>query len=95
MPTVRFEPDGLQIEVPHGTLLIDAARAAGLHVAQQCGGMTICGWCRMRVVTNPAGLSVPERNERRLFERNRFAEDERAACQAEVIGDLCVTTHYW
>jgi len=93
--TVRFEPSGCSILVPHGTLLLDAARQAGLPVAQSCGGFAICSWCRMQVLAGGENLSAIEANEGRLIRRQSFAPNERASCQAEVHGDVTVTTTYW
>lgn len=95
MPTVRFLPGDRAIEVASGTLLLDAARLAGRPVAQSCGGLAICSWCRMRVVAGADGLSAIEPDERRLIDRQGFTADERASCQAEVLGDVTVTTTYW
>jgi ferredoxin len=94
-PTVRFEPSGNRISVPSGTLLLDAARDAGLPVAQSCGGFAICSWCKMQVLEGMEHLSAIEPNEARLIRRENFAANERASCQAEVLGDVTVMTTYW
>lgn len=93
--TVRFEPSGRSIFVPPGTLLLDAARDAGLPVAQSCGGFAICSWCRMQVLHGTESLSPIAANEERLIHRESFKPNERASCQAEVHGDVTVTTTYW
>jgi 2Fe-2S ferredoxin len=93
--TVRFEPSGASVVVEPGTLLIDAARAAGMPVAQSCGGWAICSWCKMQVLAGGGNLSPIEGNEARLAARQSFAPNERASCQAEVFGDVTVTTTYW
>jgi ferredoxin, 2Fe-2S len=95
MPIVRFEPDRGSIEVEIGALLLDAAREAGLPVAQQCGGLAICSWCKMQVLEGGENLSEIEPSEKRLIARESFAPNERASCQAEVMGDVTVTTRYW
>jgi ferredoxin, 2Fe-2S len=94
-PEVHFEPSGNSISVPTGTLLLDAARDAGLPVAQSCGGFAICSWCKMQVLEGMEHLSAIEPNEARLIRRQNFAPNERASCQAEVLGDVTVTTTYW
>ena len=93
--TVRFEPSGITAEVDEGALLLDVAREAGLPVAQSCGGFAICSWCRMQVLEGPENLSPIEPPEARLIRRQNFAPNERASCQAEVMGDVVVTTTYW
>lgn len=92
---VRFEPSGKRKWVPRGTLLLDAARESGLPVAQSCGGFAICSWCKMQVIEGMENLSAVEPNEARLIRRESFKENERASCQAEVMGDVTVTTTYW
>lgn len=92
---VRFEPSGRSIVVEPGTALIDAARAAGLPVAQSCGGWGICSWCKMQVLDGLEHLSPAEPVEARLIIRQAFAANERASCQAEVFGPVTVTTTYW
>jgi ferredoxin len=94
-PTVRFEPTGISITVEPGTLLLDATREAGLPVAQSCGGFAICSWCKMQVLAGWESLSPIEPREARLIAREKFKPNERASCQAEVLGDVTVTTTYW
>ena len=93
--TVRFEPSGRTISVEPGTLLLDAARGAGLPVAQSCGGVAICSWCKMQILEGEEHLSAVEPPEERLMRRQSFKPQERASCQAEVHGDVTVTTTYW
>ena len=95
LATVRFLPSGREITVEHGTLLLDAARAARRPVAQSCGGLAICSWCKMQVVEGMANLSPVDADEARLIAREKFKANERASCQAEVHGDVTVTTTYW
>lgn len=93
--TVRFQPSGRSILVKPGTLLLDAAREVGLPVAQSCGGVAVCSWCKMQVLEGADGLSAVEPPEERLMRRQSFKPNERASCQAEVHGDVTVTTTYW
>ena len=93
--TVRLEPQGRTVTVERGTTLLEAVRAAGLPSAQSCGGFAICSWCRMRILAGAEHLSPIEPAERRLIERQGFAANERASCQAEVRGDVTATTTYW
>lgn len=95
MPTVRFHPGSRSVNVPIGTLLLDAAREAGRPVAQSCGGFAICSWCRMQVLDGMENLSTIDEHEARLIERQGFQRNERASCQAEVLGDVTVSTTYW
>ncbi len=92
---VLFSGPDVSITVPRGTLLIDAAREAGLYVPQQCGGLAICSWCRMEILQGEGHLSPPTEGEKRLREWEKLSENERASCQAEIHGDLIVDARYW
>ena len=45
--TVRFEPSGLKIKVPAGTVLLEAAHKAGIYLSSICGGDGYCGKCKV------------------------------------------------
>ncbi len=82
---VTFD-SGPPLEVPAGTLLSEAARQAGIEIAQPCGGQGRCGRCAV-IVT---GGQVRRRSTLRLS-----AEDTAAgyalACQTVVEGDVTVS----
>ena len=90
LPVVRFSLSETEIVVEPGTLLIEAARSAGLDVPQQCGGAAICGWCRMRIGEGAENLSAMQSEEERLIEWGKLRGGERASCQAEIHGDVAV-----
>lgn len=89
-PKVGFARAKRDIEVEAGTVLIDAIRMAGLDVPQQCGGVAICGWCKVRVLEGMERLSPAESEEERLAEWEKLRDDERASCRAEVFGDVVI-----
>ncbi len=82
---VTFASRDREIEVPVGTLLLDAANAAGVQMEASCGGQGRCGRCRVRVesgsvrVRRGTGLTRAE-------ERARWT----LACQATVVGDVSI-----
>ena len=49
MHRVVFQPSGRQGEVPHGTNLLDAARALGVEIEAICNGRQTCGKCQVSV----------------------------------------------
>ncbi len=49
MPQVIFQPSGRSVEVPAGSELLDAARAAGVEFEAPCGGKGRCGRCLVRI----------------------------------------------
>lgn len=93
MPTVRFLPKGVELEVPKGTRLIDAVRAAGLPIARACGDDLVCAKCGVRILTGRVTREAPV--ERRAKARNRVTADLRLACALRVQNDLSVTAEYW
>ncbi len=49
MPQVVFQPSGRAADVPSGTELLEAARAAGVDIESPCGGKGSCGRCIVRI----------------------------------------------
>jgi uncharacterized 2Fe-2S/4Fe-4S cluster protein (DUF4445 family) len=84
---VEFDtPTGLvEIQVPTGTLLVDAARQAGVNIQQPCGGQGRCGRCAVKITEG----NIRTRSSLRLT-----AEDISAgmvlACQSIVEGNVSV-----
>lgn len=93
MPTIRFLPKGVDLEVPKGTRLIDAVREAGLPIARACGDELVCAKCGVRIVSGRVAREAPV--ERRSKARNRIAPELRLACALRVSADLVVTADYW
>ncbi|HET7011467.1 MAG TPA: ASKHA domain-containing protein [Anaerolineales bacterium] len=83
---VSLLPSERSIEVPTGTLLIEAMQLAGEELAQPCGGQGRCGRCAVQV----EGSGLRRRSTLRLS-----TEDLEAgfalACQSVVEGDLQIT----
>jgi len=77
--TVTFAPSGQEAEVQPGTLLVDAAAAAGVEVEAECGGKGTCGSCLMEIEGSAPG-GDPEAEPRLVY-----------GCREIVEGDLRVT----
>ena len=92
---VRFEPSGRTVEVETGTLLLDAAREAGLPVARACGASGVCARCALTIVDGEGELLAASDEEARAKQRNRVSDALRLACRTTVEGDLVVTADYW
>lgn len=83
---VLFEPSGLRTEVPEGTILLEAARKAGIYLSSICGGDGYCGKCKVIIndgqfQSRPTTLLTPE----------ELRENVVLACQTKVLGNLTVT----
>lgn len=50
-----FQPSGKSIQVPEGTLIIDAAAQAGVTLDTPCGGQGRCGRCLAKVEKSSSG----------------------------------------
>jgi len=87
MPNVTFQPEGRIVQAVAGATLMDVARAAGIHLNAPCGGMGVCGNCR---VILPRTLTEPTPAEREVLRPKELAEGVRLACQARVDADLVV-----
>ena len=51
MTNIIFQPSGKEIDVPYGTVLIEAARKAGIEIESPCGEKGACGKCIARIIT--------------------------------------------
>ncbi len=83
--SIHFLPDDITIEVPHGTLLLDAALEAGVFIKAACGGSGACGQCKVRVVKG----SVEALMEEKVHAAARAA-GYVLACQTRAISDVTV-----
>ena len=92
---VTFTPLAQAAEAKSDETLLDVARRAGVPLGNSCGGVGICSRCKVRIVAGAENLTPPTSVETRFAAARGFAEDERMACQAVVLGECEVTTAYW
>ena len=83
---VCFEPSGLKTEVPTGTILLEAARKAGVYLSSICGGDGYCGKCKVTIdqgqfQSRPTTLLTPEESRENIV----------LACQTKVLSDMTIT----
>ena len=90
---MTFTPLGLSAAARSDETLLDVARRAGVPLGNSCGGVGVCGRCRVRVLSGAENISPATSIETRFSKG--FAEGERMACQAVVEGEVEVTTTYW
>ena len=65
--------------------LLKALRHGGFHVEAPCGGMGICGKCKVRV---NGELSPPDEAERNFLGDSRIGRGWRLACRTSILGDV-------
>jgi len=77
---IVFEPVGRRGEVPASVSLLEAARRLGVELTSICGGVGICGRCKVRVVSGQVSeLTVPERE---ALSQQELEQNFRLACMA-------------
>ena len=92
---IRFLPSERSVRVAPGTSLLEAAREAGLPVAQTCTGEGICARCGMQVLEGGADLDEESPREAKAKARNRIDPRLRLSCLLLADRDLTVTAPYW
>ncbi len=85
---VRFEPEGREVEVSQWTPLVRAAALAGLPIEMPCGGMGLCGKCR---VTLLEGAQRPTGEERAHISPEDLERGVRLACRQSVDRPMVVS----
>jgi len=83
---IRFEPSGLKMEVPAGTVLLKAAHKAGIYLSSICGGDGYCGKCK--VIVNAGQFQT---HPTTLLTQDEIRRDVVLACQTKVLSDITVT----
>jgi ferredoxin len=88
MPKVTFLPEGISVDVPARTTLLEAARACDAPVGSACGGNLACSTCHLWIKKGGDSLSEIEDGENDILDK---AFDVRASsrlgCQAAVAED--------
>lgn len=94
MPRIRFEPSGVEVEVPVGTRLMAAADQAAQQVEEEffigecCEGRLECGNCCLEIVRGMENLSPASDEERALLKVVAPGDGWRSSCAALVQGDV-------
>lgn len=98
MPIVRYtkekSPDGaaIEVEVPVGTTLLDAARKAHVPQGSACGGVCACSTCHVYVTEGLSLLSEAEDEELDILDKAfDVRSSSRLGCQAKIQRDGLVT----
>jgi ferredoxin len=96
VPKVHFVNELVEVEVPAGTTLLQAAEQAGVSVHRgfwsrlNCRGLGFCGSCKTWVSpSTPQALSAPGLRERARY---TIRGTLRLGCLARVLGDVDVRT---
>ena len=79
--SVTFQPHGRSVHVLPGTKVLEAAAQAGMTVETPCGGVGVCGKCRVRIAS---GACPPGEADRRAFTADQLRDGWRLACQTAI-----------
>ncbi len=91
MPKVRFIKENLEVEVPEGTTILEAARIAGAPEGDRCGGVCACSTCHVYVVEGFDDTSEVEDEEFDILDKAVDVRmTSRLGCQAKITGNLLV-----
>ncbi len=92
MPRVSFlHPEGKSGEVEANLTLLEAAKALGFELNNDCGGNASCTTCRVEVQMGEDNLSEIDFDEQDLLDREALSDPwHRLGCQAKVLGDVIV-----
>ena len=69
MPKVRFIDQDLEVEVPVGTSLLEAAEKGGAPEGSACGGVCACSTCHVYVEEGQELLSEAEEDEEDILDK--------------------------
>src|SRR5882762_5165749 len=91
MPRVRFLKEKLEVEVPEGTSILEAARKAGAPEGDRCGGVCACSTCHVYVVRGGEHTSETEDEEADILDKAFDVKlESRLGCQVKIHGDVDV-----
>ena len=91
MPKVRFEPDGIEIEVPVGTSILEASNKTHSQVGSACGGVCACSTCHVYVKQGLDDLTeAKDREEDILDKAFDVKANSRLGCQSRIEGEDAV-----
>ena len=93
--SIRCVPSGREAKVVENSTLMDAVEQVMLPLGRSCDGVSLCGYCRLKVVAGEENLSPVTQGEREILNGLRAGSTERLACCARVQGPVTVTTSYW
>jgi ferredoxin len=91
MPKVRFLNEKIEIEVPEGTTVLQAARKAGAPEGDRCGGVCACSTCHVYIMRGLENTSEIEDEEYDILDKAFDVRlQSRLGCQAKISGDVDV-----
>ncbi|MBX3183998.1 MAG: 2Fe-2S iron-sulfur cluster binding domain-containing protein [Polyangiaceae bacterium] len=93
MAKVTFIDQGIEVEVPVGTSILEASKQVGAPEGDACGGVCACSTCHVYVEQGGALLSEAEEDEEDILDKAfDVRHTSRLGCQARIEreGDISV-----
>lgn len=88
MPKVRFLKENLEIDVPLGTTLLEAAKKVHAPEGDRCGGVCACSTCHVYVVKGFDATSEVSDEEFDILDKAfDVRHTSRLGCQAKIEKD--------
>lgn len=88
MARVRFAEQGLEVEVPVGTSVLQASKLAHAPEGDACGGVCACSTCHVYVETGSELLSEASEDEEDILDKAFDVRlNSRLGCQAKLERD--------
>jgi len=88
MPKVIFEGEGIEIDVPVGTTILEASNKAHAEVGSACGGVCACSTCHVYVKQGLEDLSPQDDSEEDILDKAFDVQStSRLGCQSELLKD--------
>lgn len=89
MAKVRFpKENGVEVEVPVGTSLLEASRKAGIPHGSACGGVCACSTCHVYVTEGASLLTESEDEELDILDKAfDVRSSSRLGCQSKIQRD--------
>lgn len=88
MPKVRFLDQGVEVEVPLGTSILEASGRAGAPEGSACGGVCACSTCHVYVEKGLELLSEADEDEEDILDKAFDVRmTSRLGCQSRIEQD--------
>jgi len=82
---VLFEPFGQRVNSTPGETILDAAIRSGVGIRSECGGIQVCGKCKIQI-RDQRGLTPPTPNECKLL-KDEIQSGYRLACSTRFLSE--------
>ena len=91
MPKILFKPNDVEVEVPKGTPVLDAALDNNIKINHNCGGNCACSTCHIIVESGYEALNEMSEDETDMLDEvENLSETSRLACQVKAKSDIVI-----